>query len=55
MRDLQLTLLCWIKWGDNAFNLAIPGETVTDSYYLLMESNRNNNVKRVIYDIDYQY
>lgn len=31
------------------------GETVTDSYYLLMESNRHNNVKRVIYDLDYQY
>lgn len=43
------------KVGDNAFNLAIPGETVTDSYYLLMESNRNNKVKRVIYDLDYQY
>lgn len=41
--------------SDNAFNLAIPGETVTDSYYLLMESNRNNKVKRVIYDLDYQY
>lgn len=41
--------------SDNAFNLAIPGETVTDSYYLLMESDRNNNVKRVIYDLDYQY
>lgn len=41
--------------SDNAFNLAIPGETVIDSYYLLMESNRNNKVKRVIYDLDYQY
>ena len=41
--------------SDNAFNLAIPGETVTDSYYLLMESDRHNNVKRVIYDLDYQY
>lgn len=28
--------------SDNAFNLAIPGETVTDSYYLLMESDRHN-------------
>ena len=35
--------------SDNAFNLAIPGETVTDSYYLLMESDRNNNVKRELY------
>lgn len=33
--------------SDNAFNLAIPGETVTDSYYLLMESDRNNNVKEL--------
>lgn len=41
--------------SDNAFNLAIPGETVNDTYYLVMESNRNNNVKRVIYDLDYQY
>lgn len=33
--------------SDNAFNLAIPGETVTDSYYLLMESDRHNNVKEL--------
>ena len=37
----------------NAFNLAIPGETVTDSYYLLMESDRHNNVKRVIRALEY--
>lgn len=32
--------------SDNAFNLAIPGETVTDSYYLLMESDRHNKCKK---------
>ena len=41
--------------SDNAFNLAIPGETVTDSYYLLMESDRNNNVKRVIRALEYYH
>lgn len=39
----------------DAFNFAIPGETVNDAYYLLMECDRNNNIKTVIYDLDYQY
>ncbi len=39
----------------NSLSLAIPGETVKDSYYVLMESCRNNDVKRVILDVDYQY
>ena len=28
--------------GTNSLNLAIPGETVKDSYYLLLEATRNN-------------
>lgn len=41
--------------GCNALNLAIPGETIKDSYYLLKESCRTNDVKTVILDVDYQY
>jgi hypothetical protein len=39
----------------NSLSLAIPGETVKDSYYVLKESCRNNDVKKVILDVDYQY
>ena len=41
--------------GDNALNLAIPAETLKDSYYLLEEALRTNDVKRVIFEADYQY
>ena len=41
--------------GTNSLNMAIPGETIKDSYYVLEESCRNNDVKKVIFDIDYQY
>lgn len=41
--------------GTNALNLCIPSETIDDSYYLLKESCRNNDVKTVILDMDYQY
>lgn len=41
--------------GCNSLNLAIPGQTIKDSYYLLKESCRTNDVKTVILDIDYQY
>lgn len=41
--------------GTNALNLCIPNEKVKDSYYLLKESCRNNDVKTVILDLDYQY
>ncbi|MDD6797309.1 MAG: hypothetical protein PUE71_03365 [Clostridia bacterium] len=43
------------KLGTNALNLAIPGETIKDSYYLLKESCEKNDVKTVILDVDYQY
>ena len=36
-------------------SMAIPGETLKDSYYVLEESCKNNDVKRVIFDVDYQY
>ena len=39
----------------NSFSLAIPGETVKDSYYVLEEACRSKNIKTVILDIDYQY
>jgi hypothetical protein len=41
--------------GTNSINLAIPGETIKDSYYVLKEACRNNKVKRVVLDVDYQY
>lgn len=41
--------------GTNTLNLGIPSETIKDSSYLLQESCRNNDVKRVILDVDYQY
>lgn len=36
-------------------SMAIPSETLKDSYYVLEESCKNNDVKRVILDVDYQY
>lgn len=41
--------------GTNSINMAIPGETIKDSYYVLKESCRKNKVKKVILDVDYQY
>lgn len=38
-----------------AINLAIPGETVPDSYYILKNACKHNDVKTVIFDVDYQY
>lgn len=43
------------KMGTNSFSLAIPGEIIKDSYYLLKESTRKHDVKKVILDVDYQY
>lgn len=43
------------KSGVNTLNMAIPGETIKDSYYLLQELEGHNNVKKVILDIDYNY
>lgn len=41
--------------GTNTLNLGIPNGTVKDSYYILQEACRNNKVKRVILDVDYQF
>lgn len=43
------------KIGGNSLNVSMPDETIKDSYYLLKEAERTNNVKTVILDIDYQY
>lgn len=40
---------------DNAFNLSIPGETVIDTHYLIREADRTNDIRTVIFDLDYQY
>lgn len=41
--------------GTYSINMAIPGETVKDSYYVLEEICRTNDIDTVILDIDYQY
>lgn len=41
--------------GVNAINIAVPGEKMDDSYYILKEAMANNTVKKVILDLDYQY
>ncbi|MDO5403156.1 MAG: hypothetical protein Q4F11_06930 [Eubacteriales bacterium] len=43
------------KLGTNTLNMAIPGETIKDSYYVLKESDSSNDVEKVILDVDYQY
>lgn len=43
------------KLGTNAINMAIPGETIEDSYYILKDMSESNDIKTVILDIDYQY
>ena len=40
---------------DRVLNMSIPGETIKDSYYLIQELNRTNDVEKVILDIDYNY
>lgn len=39
----------------NSFSLAIPGEMVKDSYYVLQEARRSKKIKTLIFDVDYQY
>jgi hypothetical protein len=41
--------------GTNAINMAIPGETIEDSYFILKDISDSNDVKTVILDIDFQY
>lgn len=41
--------------GTTTLNLAIPGETIEDSYYLAKESCEENDIKTIILDVDYQY
>lgn len=41
--------------GTNTLNMAIPGETIKDSYYLLKQASLTNDIKTVILDVDYQY
>lgn len=42
-------------YAKNPLSLCIPGESVVNSYYLLKEACRNNNVKKVVLEMDYQY
>lgn len=43
------------KLETNTLNMAIPGETVQDSYYMLKDAYDSNDIKTVIIDVDYQY
>lgn len=42
-------------YASNPLSLCIPGESVVNSYYLLKEACRSNNVKKVVLEMDYQY
>ena len=42
-------------YAKNPLSLCIPGESVVNSYYLLKEACRNNAVKKVVLEMDYQY
>lgn len=42
-------------YAKNPLNMCIPGESVVNSYYLLKEACRNNDVKKVVLEMDYQY
>lgn len=41
--------------GSNCYNLAVPGALVRDTYYMLLDAIDSNNVKTVIYDVDFYY
>lgn len=43
------------KSDDTVLNMAIPGETIKDSYYLIQELNRTNDIDKIVLDIDYNY
>ena len=43
------------KIGSNCYNLAVPGALVRDTYYLLLDAIDNNDIKTVIYDVDFYY
>ncbi len=43
------------KLGVNSINAAIPGAAVDDNYYQIEEIIKHNDVKTIIYDVDYQY
>lgn len=40
---------------DTVLNMAIGGETIKDSYYLLQELDRKHDIDRIVLDIDYNY
>ena len=41
--------------GSNCYNLAVPGALVRDTYYLLLDAIDSNDIKTVIYDVDFYY
>lgn len=42
-------------YADNPINMCIQGATVIDNYYMVREVCRNNDVKKIILELDYQY
>ncbi len=42
-------------YADNPINMCIQGATVIDNYYMIKEVCRNNDVKKIILELDYQY
>lgn len=42
-------------YASNPINMSIQGATVIDNYYMIKEVCRNNDVKKIILELDYQY
>ena len=42
-------------YADNPINMCIQGATVIDNYYMLKEICRNNDIRKVILEMDYQF
>lgn len=44
-----------LGYAENPINMCIQGATVIDNYYMVKEVCRNNDVKKIILELDYQY
>lgn len=44
-----------MEYAVNPINMCIQGATVIDNYYMIREACNNNDVKKIILELDYQY
>lgn len=44
-----------MEYAVNPVNMCIQGATVIDNYYMIREACNNNDVKKIILELDYQY